>query len=420
MAPSCLVRFSCPVTCRRLVRPCATLIWLASIVAGCSSENDPPAPASDEEQDRPEPSNPAVVLAGQVHTPDDFLTYVGVFPKVPTGDVDFATFREFGNANVSVHGGYVFVEEAGVMTRFSVNEDLELVDEERFSWKNFGVGAINASYNVFVSDRRAFAFAPDLGLVVVWDPEKMSLVDTVEFDLPKRADGMFTYAYDGHVVGDNVIWNLISDNWDAGTIHPAVTLAILDSAAKDPLRFIEDDRCIPGGPSFVGAGGDYYINAGAEYGYFAAYGEQAGGRTCILRVQAGETEFDADYLLDYKELTGSYYTYPWIRVTDTQWFAYAWDPEVELPESSEDYWDNSAFRPILVDLETESYEAYPDLTGGKQISAIQYQVDDNTYFEFSETGYVESGESTVMRLGSGGATEQFHMPGFLLALERLR
>lgn len=365
-------------------------------------------------------TNSAVVLAGQAYTPDDFLTYVGVFASVPTGKVDFAKFREFGNANVSVHGGYVFVEADGVMTRFSVNEDLELVNEERFSWKNFGVGAINASYNVFVSDRRAFAFAPDLGLVLIWDPEGMTLVDTVEFEVPKRPDGMFTYAYDGHVVGENVIWNLVSDNWDAGTIYPAATLAILDVEGEGPLRFVEDERCVPGGPSFVDEDGDYYVHAGAEYGYFVAYGEQAGGRTCLLRVNAGERDFDPSYLLDYEQLTGTHYTYPWIRVTDSQWFAYAWDAAEPLPESAGDYWDNAAFRPILVDLESESYAPYGDLEGGKQVSAIQYRVDDKSYFEFSESGYVEGGTSTVVALTPEGAREQFQLTGFLLALERLR
>lgn len=73
-------------------------------------------------------TNPAVVVVGQAYTPQDYLTYVRDYPDVPECDVSFAKFREFGNANVSVNEGKIFVEQDGTMQRFSVNADLELVD----------------------------------------------------------------------------------------------------------------------------------------------------------------------------------------------------------------------------------------------------------------------------------------------------
>lgn len=41
---------------------------------------------------------------------------------------------------LSLANGYIFVEEAGVVTRFSVDESYRLVEGPRMSWANFGQG----------------------------------------------------------------------------------------------------------------------------------------------------------------------------------------------------------------------------------------------------------------------------------------
>ena len=136
---------------KTLASPTAALLSLllgfgAALSSACSSDGDAaPAGADQGGQDdggksgsdsgRPgEPTNSAVLIAGQAYTAEDYLTYVGVFPEVPEGDVDFENFRELGNANVTVHDGRVFVEQDGVMQRFSVDEALQLVAGPRFSW----------------------------------------------------------------------------------------------------------------------------------------------------------------------------------------------------------------------------------------------------------------------------------------------
>src|SRR5262245_21595658 len=57
------------------------------------------------------PTNSAIMVAGQLYSPEGYFTYVGAFPAVPEGEVDFAAFREFGNANATAHAGYIFVEQ---------------------------------------------------------------------------------------------------------------------------------------------------------------------------------------------------------------------------------------------------------------------------------------------------------------------
>ncbi|HKO91431.1 MAG TPA: hypothetical protein VJU61_09785 [Polyangiaceae bacterium] len=412
--------------------PHCLLATLALPLVGCGSGDASivrPAPAEREGgalSGGMDPANSeasgAIMLAGQIYSPDAYNTYVGIFPEVPEGDVAFDTFREFGNANAYAHAGYVFVEEDGVMQRFSVNDSLELVSGPSFSWQDFGVSEINTTYTVFVSATRSYTFAPELGVVIVWNPETMERSGALELELPARPDGMETFAYDGYVVGDKVVWNVFSGNWDTVTPYPAVTLVIADAESEDvPVRVIEDDRCLPGGPSHVDQKGNYYVQAGAFYGYFLAYGDVgASARTCVLRMRAGEAEFDSEYLVDYQALTGSYVNDPWYNISDTQYFARSWDPTQPVPEDPDEFYDNPALRPLLVDIDAGTAAPYPDLANLKSIDGVTRRVDGTSYLQLSETGYVENGSTDVVELHPDGVVTKFHLNGFLLGLERVR
>lgn len=381
-----------------------------------------PAPpgGDDEPGDDEPPAGPAIMIVGQIYSPESYSTYVGVVPEIPEGEVDFASFREFGNANAFTSGGYVFVEEDGIMQRFSVDEDLRLVDGPRFSWQDFGIGEINATSTVFVSAERAYSFAPGLDVVIVWNPETMERTGTLDVGFPERPVGMETFASDGYVVGDKVFWNVFSGDWDTITPYPAVTLVVADAEGDEPVRIIEDDRCLPGGPASVDAEGNYYVHAGAYFGYFYAYGDVgAGARTCVLRVNAGEEAPDPDFLIDFDELTGSYVADMLIGVSGNQYVTRAWDPEVPFPDE-EDFYDNAALRPLLVDISEGTTRPYPDLSNVKSVDGVTRIVDGVSYFQLSETGYVENGNTDVVELREDGIVPRFHLNGFLLGLERVR
>jgi hypothetical protein len=377
--------------------------------------------ASAEPDDRPSPGGSAVMVVGQVYNPEAYNTYVGVFPEVPEGDVSFANFREFGNANAYASNGYVFVEEEGIMQRFSIDENLQLVDGPRFSWQDFGISSINASYTVFATRERAYTFAPELDRVIVWDPEAMVRVGTLPINLPERPVGMETFAYDGYVAGNRVIWNIFSGDFEALTTYPALVLAVAEVGDDEaPVRLIEDGRCLPGGPARVDDDGDYYVHGAGYYGYFLAYGGVPDARTCILRVRAGEDGFDPDYRLDYQTLTGSSVSEPWFHVTGSQYVARSWSPDVPFPENPDEFWDNAALRPLLVDTSAALSMPYPDLAAGKGVDGATRKVDGVSYYQLSDTGYVEHGNTAVVELHPEGIRPKFHLNGFLIGLERVR
>lgn len=143
-------------------------------------------------------------------------------------------------------------------------------------------------------------------------------------------------------------------------------------------------------------------------------------RTCVLRVRAGEAQFDPDFLLDYRALTGSSVSDPWFNISGSQYFARSWDPAVPYPESSDDFYDDAALRPLVVDIESGTTRPYADLAGVKTIDGVTRQVDGTSYFQFSETGYVENGTADVVELHPDAVVPKFHLDGFLLGLERVR
>jgi hypothetical protein len=360
------------------------------------------------------------MVVGQAFTPEEYLTYVGVFPDVPEGDIDFSGFREFGNANAYTHAGYVFVEEAGKVKRFEVNDDLQLVEGPVLSWSSYGIAEPNASYTVFVSDTRAYTFAPDLGVVLVWDPQRMELTNTLALDLPARPENMETWAYDGHVVGNRVIWNVFSGDFDKPQQYPAVTLAIADVDTNEPVRFLEDARCLGGGPSHVDANGNYYVQAAAYYGYFYAYGNVEAVPTCTLRMKEGEAELDPEFMLDFEQLTGSAVTDLWLPIGTDQYIVRAWDPGIAYPERPDDFWDHEALHSLYVDTRTPQVSPYPDLEGVVSIDGTTRTVDGVSYYQVNQDGYVEGGNVDVVELHPDGVQPKFHLDGFLLGLDRIR
>jgi len=400
------------------------VLMLALAMGGSSACDDGQAGESGESESGADssPTNPAVVVAGQVVTPDDYLTYLRVFPAVPEGNVDFAAFREFGNANTMVHGGRIFVEQGGVMQRFDVNENLELIDGPRFSWTDFGIASANASYTVFISDTRAYTFSPQLGVIIVWNPDTIERVSVIELQFPARPSDMETWASDGYVIGDKVVWNVFSGNFETATAYPAVTLAIADAHTDAPPVFVEDPRCLPGGPSFVDANGDYYVHGGGYFGYFFAYGNNPEGiRTCVLRVNAGQTQFDPTYQLDYEAVTGSSVNNFWLPVSGSLYATRAWDPSIPLPEEPDEFWAGAGLRSILVDQTAGTWQPYPALEGVMEVSGTADVVDGISYFQTTQTGYVAGGNADVVELHPDGTRPKFHLSGgFLMTMDRVR
>jgi hypothetical protein len=402
---------------------------LGSSAFGCSDEaaivpspgGDPAGSAPDGTGDAGARGSAILVAAFVLGLEEDRSIYVGAAPEVPEGELDYSSFLEFGNVDVSTYGGYVFVWERdpAIMTRYTVEDDLSLTRGPSRSFFNYGVGG--GGELVYVSETRAYILSPQLDTIVVWNPVTLEITGTIPVDFPQelRSSGFAPFAHKGQVVGDSVVWQIIAANFDSLTIHPGVVLAIASSSTDEPVRFIEDDRCIGGDGGYVDARGDYYVRAGGYWGYFAAYGPaREAARTCVLKLPAGSADFDPDYLVDMRELTGTYLNFPWFHVEGSTYLTQVWDPAVALPENPNDYYLGAGLEALLVDIEAGSVEPYPDIDGTIPISSNELALDGVAYYEWSDQG-LGAGSTQVMELRRQGLVPKFSLPS-LWALGRIR
>ena len=119
-------------------------------------------------------------------------------------------------------------------------------------------------------------------------------------------------------------------------------------------------------------------------------------------------------------LTGSRINWPWFHVEGTRYVAWAWNPDVALPEDPLEYWSSREFKPLLVDIESGTSEPYPDLEGTIIVSSTERALDGVSYYERSEVGYVGTdNHADVVELRSSGIVRRFSLPS-LWGLGRIR
>jgi hypothetical protein len=396
-----------------------TLTGLA-IAAGTGCGSD-----SAEPKDDTAGTQPAILVGVIIDDPDGRNIYVGAVPELPEGELDYSGYLELGNVDLSAYGGWVFAweRETPSLTRYGVREDFSLFQTgEQLSFRNYGAGAQFVGGELaFISPTRAYALSSELDLVVVWNPTTMEITGTIPMQPPDVPAGFVPFAHHPAVVGDKVIWQIVSTNTDTEEIHHVTMLAIASAETDEPVSYATDERCAGANGGHMDEHGDYYVRADGYWGKYAAYGPQAGEvGTCVLRIRAGEVEFDRDYLVSMESLTGSPINWPWFHVEGANYLAWAWDPNEALPDDSDDYWVSRSFRPLLVDIERGTSEPYPDLEGTVIVSSSERELDGVKYYERSEVGYLgANSRADIVELRPSGIVHRFSVVS-LWALARIR
>lgn len=370
-------------------------------------------------------TQPAVLVGVIVDNPDGRNIYVGAVPDVPEGELDYSDFLELGNVDLSTYGGWVFAWERGaaVITRYGVREDFSLFEDgKKLSFLGYsGGGEVVGGELAFISSTRAYALSSELDVVVIWNPTTMEITGTIPMQPPDVPEGFVSFAHHPAVAGDKVIWEIVSTNEETEEIHHAVMLAVASTETDEPVRYVTDERCAGANGGHLDEHGDYYVRADAYWGRYAAYGARASEvQSCVLRLRAGESEFDPTYLLSMESLTGSRINWPWFHVEGTRYVAWAWDPNEALPKDVDDYWFGRAFKPLLIDLERGTSEPYPDLEGTIIVSSAERELDGVKYYEWSDIGYL-GGDShaDIVELRPSGIVRRFSTVS-LWALARIR
>lgn len=354
----------------------------------------------------------ALILAERVFSDEGRHYYVSVLDEVPDGPIDRSNAREFPSADIELYEGAVFVRdrESNTMTRFEVDEDLALVERGKFSFANTGL-ASGRMRSAYLSPTKAYVMDPGEWRLLEWNPSDMKLAGN-EISLEFAAiDGL-----DGSIgtparAGDKIIAPIYWANWDTLESYAKGAALVIDPDGKEKPTLIEDARI---SSTYVAYAGDddaaYLAGVPAELPLLGSpVGGKSFGSAGLLRVEAGADEFDANFVVDVGEITGSplVWSVYW-RGGDQKVLAQVWDPETPLenPKTSDEiYVDEYIY--VLVDPAKKTWERVKSLPKSGVGNAGNHVIDGTLYINVSD----DTGSTVYPVTDEGVGDAAFRVPG---------
>ncbi|MEY4548371.1 MAG: hypothetical protein RL685_4566 [Pseudomonadota bacterium] len=417
----------------------AGLLALITLV-GCSSNDntrllsvaEPAAPAANNpaaegtaEQSR---AQPAVMVAIEARSPEDQKLYVGAFPELPRDDLDLSRMIEAGNASSArTANGYVYLwdGEASTYTRYTVDEALALVSGPRVSFGSFGVTGPALTH--FADAQHAYTMLSDAEALVVWNPTSMEVLGSTS--TAALFDPDYPRVEYGEPVGfgEYVAWPILWSDYDNLRFKPEVGVALVAREPGVAPIVLRDGRCGAGWSLFKDEAGDLYAIGNGYFGFAHFFGEGATSYPddCVLRIRAGQTEFDPNYARNLSQLANTPAVYHAWSLEGRTLYAAIWDPadDPALLADSDAYWEAPLLR-TLVRLDESSSTPIPGLPKSAVWSTLDYRLDGTLYLLESQGSLDDaergSARSSLYRVAADGVERAFSTSGEVQAIGRIR
>ncbi len=249
------------------------------------------------------------LLGSTVQTDQGRTLYVQALPEL-TGHIDNSHALEIpGNSEVLYLNGHAYIgsSEAPTFTRYKVESDYSLTEESVVDFSGHGWPAISYG-NVIVDDETAVSVSATLFEAIVWNPTTMTVTGTVDLS------HMQTEGYGLEIHKTTTANGLVyvpgrQSDWTNYRIGREVAFTVIDPVAMEVTADIRDDRYHSSGQPVFDADGNAYIMADGRNYTAQALARFAGAEVPangFLKVNAGETSFDADWSYDVMALTGGH------------------------------------------------------------------------------------------------------------------
>ncbi len=229
-----------------------------------------------------------------------------------TYDLDTAVPFE-GDFTFTGYGGAVYVglEAQPVIEKWEVDDAGLLQKVDTVSFEAYGVvETFGASHTVIqiVDDETGWYFDHDSAKVYVFDPSDMS-TDGVTYDYSAIYEGLDFDANDWPDIGDTSRFGdyvVVPMFWYDGTDDtiPLETRIALVSTEDGSVTIAKDTRCAGSNVISNDGDGNVYFGPHAAASLWWLAGEAGDAVPCIIRIKAGETEVDQDYLVEFPEISG--------------------------------------------------------------------------------------------------------------------
>jgi hypothetical protein len=393
-------------TCSKFSLTAAALI----VAAGASGCGDGAAADAGETQFG------SLVIVTEHEGPEGALHYLHLVDAWPASrELDYGEGIELGEfPTVVARGNSVFVHypEDARVRKLTFDEQGKLADDLALSFSSFGAAGYDAEI-IYAGSGRAYLVDEASQQIVAWDPDSMEIFGTtpIAAGILER-EGLRVQLQQGVATEGRGFTAVNWRNWDTYKYRDVAALGFFDATSDAPaLSVIENDRCAPSVAlsPFVGDDGAAYLVSDAALGFDTlANPNRTAKALCVLRVQPGSEEFDPDYVLDLREVTGSPGFYTAHPMQGDRLLVNVWASDVDPTDVGDGddpswYWEDPPhFEYVIVDLETGTAEPVSELPR----AAIQFsktlRVDDVNYVQL----YREDGGSTVSRVDPDGSVTE--------------
>ena len=252
-------------------------------------------------------TDPLYIMLARVILPEGRMHYFTPL-RALRGDnlVDTSkALEERGNARLYAEpGGGFFMLGSGetpTITRVEVDSDGRFTKGPSVSFAGLGVKDLGFRAVTFVDANRALYRDDSQLQVIEWNPTTMTITRAIRLPADLARPGYSSLSGSAAVrQGERFLFPLMWYKAAVDDVPAEVALVTVDLATGEATA-VRDPRCPVGGVTFSAPdGATYFLNQ-----ITSTYAERMfrrGRAGCALRIKAGETAFDPDYLLELGEL----------------------------------------------------------------------------------------------------------------------
>lgn len=377
---------------------------------------------------------PAYIVLTDVPTAESSQLYLNVLPSPQAQAVTQGTGLELPRGSQAfAELGYVFVADGErlTLTRYEVTAERELANPVELAFVQFGLSFFENF--VVIDAERAYLTARDEGLLIVWNPTTMEIVEDVPLiALEKNGfPGAFPsgrdilYAQNQLVRERGRLYLPVSwSSWDDAAMDASFgVLSVSTSDAHD--QTLSTTSCASGGVfSTTGRDGKLYVLGSASWGPYRQYAAAPLPESALTRFDPVSNAFDDSYCERIQPLTDGDDGGLLLQYAPGQFLLRVIDEALVTYSSSADYWSDVQFgcRTYQGDIDESgalSLRERPEMsTVANGCFGGMFSVDGSGYF-FGEDADAVGG--TLLRWDGAAMVPEIGVAaGYVTAFERLR